>query len=253
VAAPEKLTIETPEQITLEFPLAGIGSRFLAIAFDTVLQAAALVSLVFIGLAAGIFMSVAGARRPQAGGIWLTAVLLFAWFVIYTGYFAIFESVWNGQTPGKRLVGLRVIDVSGRPITVYAALIRNILRILDSIPGIYAVAIISAIVTKRNQRLGDLAAGTLVIHERTEAIAPPSATVETTAARHGAHRLQPGDIVLIEGFLRRRTELDPLVRLESARRIAERMAAKLGIGVVDDEERLLEQLATEYRSADRYR
>jgi len=73
------------------------------------------------------------------------------------------------------------------------------------------------------------------------------------AARHGAHRLQPGDIVLIEGFLRRRGELDPLVRLQSARRIAERMAAKLDIGVVDDEERLLEQLAAEYRSADRYR
>jgi uncharacterized RDD family membrane protein YckC len=249
VPAPENLIIDTPEQIPLELPLANVGSRFLALAFDTLLQTIAAGILVGFGLGARWLMSLAAPAWQN----WITAALVLGVFTIYTAYFAIFESIWNGQTPGKRLVGLRVIDVSGRPITVYAALIRNILRILDSIPGIYAVAIISAIVTKRNQRLGDLAAGTLVIHERTEAIAPPSATVETTAARHGAHRLQPGDIVLIEGFLRRRTELDPLVRLESARRIAERMAAKLGIGVVDDEERLLEQLATEYRSADRYR
>ena len=246
--APENLIIDTPEQIPLELPLANVGSRFLALAFDTLLQTIGAGLFVGVGLGARWLLSLAAPALQN----WITAALVLGVFTIYTAYFAVFESIWNGQTPGKRVVGLRVIDVSGRPITVYAALIRNILRILDSIPGIYAVAIISAIVTKRNQRLGDLAAGTLVIRERTEAIAPPAA-VETTAARHGAHRLQPGDIVLIEGFLRRRGELDPLVRLQSARRIAERMAAKLDIGVVDDEERLLEQLAAEYRSADRYR
>jgi uncharacterized RDD family membrane protein YckC len=248
VAAPENLIIDTPEQIPIELPLANIGSRFLAIAFDTLLQTVA------VGLIVGVAAAIRwfGSSAAPALSNWVTAALTLGTFAIYAAYFAFFESIWNGQTPGKRLVGLRVIDASGRPISVYAALVRNILRIVDSIPGIYAVAIISAIVTRRNQRLGDLAAGTLVIRERAEAIAP-SAPAEASAARHGAHRLASGDIVLIEGFLRRRAELDSWVRLQSARKIAARMASKLELGAIEDEERFLEQLAAEYRSADRYR
>ena len=247
MTAPENLIIDTPEQIALELPLANIGSRFLAIAFDTILQALAVGAIVSVALVVRFLTSFV-----EPIGNWVMAVMTLALFAIYAAYFAFFESVWNGQTPGKRLVGLRVIDSSGRPISVYAALVRNILRIVDSIPGIYAVAIITALVTKRNQRLGDLAAGTLVIRERADALAP-SAPAEAASARHGAHRLTTADIVVIEGFLRRRVELDSWVRLLSARQIAARMAAKLELGPIDDEERFLEELATEYRSASRYR
>ena len=149
-------------------------------------------------------------------------------------------------------MGLRVIDISGRPVTVYAVVIRNLVRIVDQMPGVYAIAIVSVLVTRRQQRLGDLAAGTVVVHERLETAAP-SATALTSASRHGAHRLGPEEIVLIEGFLRRRDELDSWVRLETARRIARRMATTLELGPVEDEERLLEQLAAEYRAAERYR
>jgi uncharacterized RDD family membrane protein YckC len=248
VPAPEKLTIDTPEQIPLEFALAGVGSRFLALAFDTLLQAIAVTMLVIIGV---LLRFVAAASWPAIGP-WVGAGLLLVAFVIYTGYFAVFESIWSGQTPGKRLVGLRVIDVSGRPVTVYAALIRNVLRIVDQIPGIYAVAIITVVVTRRNQRLGDLAAGTVVVHERTEGVAAP-ATAERPSARRGAHRLDPSEVVLIEEFLRRRADLDSWVRLQSAQRIAARMKTKLALESVDDDERLLEELAAEYRSMDRYR
>jgi hypothetical protein len=91
-----------------------------------------------------------------------------------------------------------------------------------------------------------------VVHERSEAIAAPE-TRDRPAARHGAHRLEPSEVILIEEFLRRRADLDPWVRLQSARRIATRMQAKLDLAVVEDEERLLEDLAAEYRAGDRYR
>lgn len=246
--APENLIIDTPEQIALEFPLAGIGSRFLALAFDSVLQLAAIIVLVVMAMTARWLASVS---LPSLGA-WAMAAAIAGIFLVYSAYFAIFESVWMGQTPGKRMVGLRVIDVSGRPVTVYGAIIRNVIRLVDQVPGIYAIAILSVLVTRRQQRLGDLAAGTVVVHERVEPAAPPAGE-PVSATRHGAYKLTPEEIVLIEGFLRRRNDLDSWVRLETARRIARRMATKLELKVVEDDERLLEQLAAEYRSRDRYR
>ena len=247
--APENLIIDTPEQIRLEFALAGVGSRFLALAFDTVLQGAAITVLVGIGLLVRRLAAISVATGGL--GTWAIAALFAAGFIVYSGYFAIFEAVWTGQTPGKRLVGLRVIDVSGRPVSVYAAIIRNAVRIIDQVPGIYAVAILCVLITRRQQRLGDLAAGTVVVHERL-AESAPAAGAMTSAARHGAHRLTAEEIVLIEGFLRRREELDSWVRLDSARRIARRMRDTLELGPSDDEQ-LLEQLAAEYRAVERYR
>lgn len=246
--APEKLTIETPEQIALEFPLAGVGSRFLALAFDTLVQAGMIVALGIVALMVRLVVPPSGLA---AMGPWTFAILLAAGFVVYSAYFAIFESLWAGQTPGKRLVGLRVIDVSGRPMSVYAAIVRNVLRLVDQLPGFYAIAIVSVLVTEWHQRLGDLAAGTVVVHERVERIGdvPRGAA----AVRHGAHRLTVNEIVLIEGFLRRRGELDSLVRLQTARRIAARMTDRLGLDAGEDEERFLEQLAAEYRASGSYR
>jgi uncharacterized RDD family membrane protein YckC len=255
VPAPENLIIDTPEQIRLEFALAGVGSRFLALAFDTLLQGSAIVVLVVTGLIVRRLANGSislGADAPAGLGTWVIAGLVAAGFIIYSGYFAIFEAVWTGQTPGKRLVGLRVIDVSGRPISVYAAILRNAVRIVDQVPGIYGIAILSVLVTRRQQRLGDLAAGTVVVHERLEPAAPAAAAM-TSAVRHGAHRLSVEEIVLIEGFLRRRDDLDSLLRLDSARRIARRMAGTLELGQIEDPERLLEELAAEYRAVERYR
>jgi uncharacterized RDD family membrane protein YckC len=250
VPAPEKLIIDTPEQIALEFPLAGVGSRFLALAFDTVLQAGAIAVLAVCALAArwlaGLTVSTSGL------GTWAIAALLAGAFLIYSGYFAIFESIWAGQTPGKRLVGLRVIEESGRPLTVYGAIIRNLVRIVDQAPAVYAVAILSVLLTRRQQRLGDLAAGTVVVHERI--VAPPlTAAPAPHAAVRGAHRLTPAEVIVIEEFLRRREALDSWVRRQSAERIARRMAARLEITAIDDDEALLEQLAAEYRAVERYR
>jgi uncharacterized RDD family membrane protein YckC len=252
VPAPEKLTIDTPEQIPLEFPLAGVGSRFLALAFDSVLQVAAFVAVLVIAFVAARLASLS-IPVSGASGTWAMAAVIAGGFLIYNGYFAFFESLWSGQTPGKRLVKLRVIDTSGRPLTVYAALLRNLLRIVDQLPGIYAIGILCIVFTRRNQRLGDLAARTVVVHERLES-GVRSATASASPRRHGAHRLTPEEIVVIEGFLRRREDLGAWTRLDTGRKIATRMAARLEIEMTrDGEERLLEELAAEYRSGGSYR
>src|ERR1700751_6042615 len=107
----DKLTIDTPEQTALEFPLAGIGSRFIAIAADTIIQT-------IIGFVLGILALVViptlrlfGSVAPQ----WAIALLIIAFFLIYSAYFAVFEAIWNGQTPGKRYAQLRVMKDDGRP------------------------------------------------------------------------------------------------------------------------------------------
>jgi len=250
VAAPDQLIIETPEQITLEFALAGIGSRFLALAVDTSLQVAGFVTL---GLSALTASWLAAFTVPSIGA-WAFAVLILAGFLIYYGYFAAFESFWSGQTPGKRLVGLRVIADSGRPVTAYQALIRNLLRIVDQLPAIYAIAIVTMMITSRQQRLGDLAAGTVVIHDRP---APQRIAVPVPAQRpqtaHGAHRLTPEEVAVIESFLRRRVDLEPDVRWSTARTIATRIRDRLSLPAGSNDETLLEEVAAEYRTAKRYR
>jgi uncharacterized RDD family membrane protein YckC len=248
VTAPEHLSIDTPEQISLEFPLAGVGSRFLAVAFDTLVQT--VIAILVTIVVAVVGAAVSGFRRSMSP--WVLAFLVLALFVVNAGYFALFETLWRGQTPGKRLVGLRVIDVSGGPVSVYGAILRNLIRIVDQFPGVYAVGIVAALVTSRQQRLGDLAAGTVVVHERIEALAPPTVAAPA-AASTGAHRLTTEDLLLMESFLRRRSDLDPLLRLDTARRIARRMTEKLQIEATDDEERLIERLAAECRSSGRYR
>jgi uncharacterized RDD family membrane protein YckC len=250
VPAPEQLTIETPEHIALEFPLAGVGSRFLAMAFDSLLQGIAVVVLVAVGL---FISALAGTGSSFSGlGLWGLAILFAIGFAIYSGYFAVFESLWMGQTPGKRLVGLRVLDVSGRPVTVHAAIVRNLLRLIDQLPGVYALGILSILVTRRQQRIGDLAAGTVVVHERLDGrVVLPSAA--PAAVRVGAHRLTAEEIAVVEGFLRRRDDLDPWPRRQAAHSIATRLKAKLDAVSSEDDEVLLELIAAEYRAGEAYR
>jgi uncharacterized RDD family membrane protein YckC len=250
--SPDKLTIETPEQIPLEFPLAGIGSRFLALAVDTLIQAG--VGLVLFVAALFIF---AGLKLfSSRAGVWLSALGVLAVFLLQSGYFIFFEALWNGQTPGKRHLHLRVIKDSGRPITVYDAFARNLLRIVDSLPGLYAVGIVSMLLSSQNKRLGDYVAGTVVVHERP---LEQQAEVGWTAAgrEFGSDVLQisPQEFQLIEAFLLRRAQLAEDVRERMAHEIITRLAPKLQIPAEEAlrPEPLLEALATEYRNRARYR
>jgi uncharacterized RDD family membrane protein YckC len=250
LAAPDKLIIDTPEQIALEYTLASAGSRFLAIAVDTAIQLVFLLALVLLLVAARV---VAGTGFVT-WATWVQAAVLLAYFVLMYGYFATFEALWSGQTPGKRLIGLRVISTSGRPITTFDSILRNLLRIVDSIPVIYAVGLVSVFLTARNQRLGDLAAGTVVVHEQGLRHGA-SPTLAVAPVRLGADRLEPREVEAIETFIKRRDDLSMYRRERAAHQLATHLRERLSLAIEQQpsNELLLEELVAEYRSMGRIR
>jgi uncharacterized RDD family membrane protein YckC len=251
----DKLTIETPEQTGLDFAVAGVGSRFLALAFDTMIQfGVALVA----GLGGGMLIKYLSGIYPVAT-IWAGGILILFFFLLYFGYFALFEIFWNGQTPGKRKAGIRVIKDSGRPLTATESIGRNLMRIVDWLPGLYAVGILSAVVTKENQRLGDLIVGSLVVRESSFSDLKPA--WQTAPAPSGpavsllaGGRLSSEEFALIESFLKRRLDLEPTVRHRMADEIVHRLRSKLTLPAENtlSAERILEALTYEHRATSRY-
>jgi uncharacterized RDD family membrane protein YckC len=144
----DELRIDTPEQVALELPIAGIGSRFLAIVVDTLLQGVTyFIATVLLILAASL--APGALRLPPVLAGFLPAILVFIVFCIYWGYFAFFEIVLRGQTPGKRVAGIRVIKDTGRPVDALSAILRNLLRGIDFLPALYAVGRSSSTTRRR--------------------------------------------------------------------------------------------------------
>jgi uncharacterized RDD family membrane protein YckC len=249
----DQLKIDTPEQIALELPLAGIGSRFLAIVIDTLIQGALyfITGIIFalvlpIGLAGFTFL-------PKVMG---PAMEIFIVFTIYWGYFAIFESLWKGQTPGKRVAGIRVIKESGRPINAYEAIGRNFMRAVDVLPGVYGVGLLCMMLNRQSRRLGDFVAGTVVVHEKSSEEVRPTwnAVADTTSATGGLANVTADDLVLVETYLSRRFDLEPEVRLRTAIQIADRIKAKTGMQTqpLQHVDEFLEQAARKMRDGARF-
>ena len=127
-------SIETPELVALEFPLAGIGSRFIAVLIDYLLQFAA-----FIVLLLGMMLFLPSMQKfESASEKWVAALLILVPFLLQWGYFALFEGLWHGQTPGKRVAKIRVIQQGGPAITMFESLSRNLVRAIDFLPSFYA-------------------------------------------------------------------------------------------------------------------
>jgi uncharacterized RDD family membrane protein YckC len=225
----DQVSIETPEHIVLNYELAGIGSRFLAGFVDTLIQT---IVIVLIGVAVSLIGSLEGevARMPIR-----VFIVVAAGALIMIGYFVLFEMIWDGQSPGKRMAGLRVIRTDGTPIAIGDSLIRNILRFVDLIPIAYTVGMAAIFFTKRCQRLGDLAAGTIVVKERArelpvaplplaEAKLPPIAIPAPeeilSILREGLGRLTPQELATMDRFIERRFELDPAARFRLSQQIA---------------------------------
>jgi uncharacterized RDD family membrane protein YckC len=252
----EELTIETPEQTDLEFAVAGIGGRFLALAVDTLIQIC--VGIV-VGIAAAYVLGGIGSTLPAAS-LWAAAILIIFYFLLYFGYFAFFEIIWNGQTPGKRATGIRVIKDTGRPLTPAEAIGRNLMRIVDFLPSLYAVGVVTTLLNKQNKRLGDLLVGSLVVRESSfselkPVWQPAQPTANLTAAPLGAAQLTPEDAALIESFLHRRLDLPPDVRYRMAEQIFRRIQPKLTLPADNSlsVESVLEALSYEHRSTSGYR
>ncbi|HJR07566.1 MAG TPA: RDD family protein [Pyrinomonadaceae bacterium] len=239
IANEETLVIETPERVPLHFALASIGNRFLACAVDHGLQlfVMLLVALVFLWTGYWAQLGSSVSQMPK----WMLAALIILVFVVWSGYFALFEWLWNGQTPGKRMLKLRVIREDGRPVTVWEAAARNLLRTFDMMPfPFYSIGLVSVFLSSRDQRAGDFVAGTVVVRER-EAQAPTFDEVFAAPTSDVALRrafkpvvftgdtlaLSEGEIEVVETFLRRRWELTDAMRQWMAWRVATPILYKL--------------------------
>jgi uncharacterized RDD family membrane protein YckC len=263
----ETLVIETPERVPLHFALASIGNRFLACAVDHLLQVMTM-ALMFIGFSLIGDATNFGDQLKDAPK-WVLAVLILTLFLIFMGYFAFFEWVWNGQTPGKRWLKLRVIREDGRPVTFWEAAVRNLLRIFDIMPfPFYSIGLICVFVSERDQRVGDYVAGSVVVRER-EAEAPSfdqvfAAPVSDSALRRSFRpvpfsgdvlALTGAEIEVVESFLRRRWDLPEMPRQWMAWRVATPIMYKLRPAydpATFTYEGFLEELLHRYRAIHRF-
>lgn len=232
----ETLDINTPENVAFGYQVAGIGSRFLATLTDTVIIIL-LVIAIFIARAV-ILALLDQAEVGEAASTWVVALFGLISFLFYSGYYVLFEMLWNGQTPGKRWTGLRVICRDGTPITLSESLIRNLARLVDFLPAFYGVGIVAMFVDKQSRRLGDLAAGTLVVHDRAPiTIQELSVKRSVNLGMQGltrvsiegfpVERLTNDDLNLIEDFLSRRDQLTHRETL--AIRIINTLHTRLGL------------------------
>jgi len=239
ITSDETLVIETPERVPLHFALASIGNRFIACAIDHAIQIFTLIVIVIIFLFVADVADLS--NKVTSAPKWVIALLIIFVFLLMSGYFAIFEWLWRGQTPGKRWMKLRVIREDGRPISFFEAVVRNLLREFDIMPfPFYSIGLVSVFATDRDQRVGDLVAGTVVVRER-EAEAPAFAEVFASPVSDPALRrsfkpvtftadlngLNEQEISVVESFLRRRWDLKDYPRQWMAWRVAMPILFKL--------------------------
>jgi uncharacterized RDD family membrane protein YckC len=237
----DRLTLDTPEGVQLELTLAGVGSRFASALVDYLIQAVILGALTLV-LGYGIGLD------PSGGGFAL-AIWIVCYFLLFAGYDVAFEVLNAGRTPGKRLNGLRVVRESGAPVTFATSAVRNVLRLIDILPGTYLVGIAAILATGRNQRLGDLAAGTLVVRERRTRPAELriSPSIQAPAA-WDTSAIRQGEIDAVAAFLARRYELTASARVQIARELASRLRPQIGGSVAaESDELFLERLVAAKR------
>lgn len=270
----EEHAIDTPEQVELRFPLAGLGSRFLAVLLDIALQVAANFVLIILIIVAFTATERSGTLNHMSAtaGKWFAAGIILVYFLLFWGYFSLFEAFRNGQTPGKRAMKIRVIKDSGRQITFFEALARNLLRVVDALPGMYLVGAISILLTKQNQRLGDLVADTIVVHERVDDFGgymgvpvsrTSSARLFSTPAAPSPQAgsipadrialLGEDDLHLVDSYLSRALSLPMDTRATLASRLLDGLCRKMAVGVPTEiaPERTLEAISYAMRGQGR--
>ncbi len=256
--------IDTPEQVHLHFPLAGLGSRFLALLVDLAIQFGANMVLVIVVTIAFTATARSGAlnNMSNTAAKWFVAGIILVYFLLFWGYFSLFEALSNGQTPGKKVMKIRVIKDSGRQITFFEALARNLLRVVDALPGFYLVGVISILVSRSNKRLGDLVADTLGVHEQVHEFSgyvqmpslPPQMEATLIPAGMSMDRialLGADDLHLIDNYLARAYSLPGEARARLSSRLLDGICAKMGVPVPTEQspERVLEGVAYQLRAS----
>lgn len=214
----ETLRIETPEGLDLFLPLAGFGPRFLAFFIDMIAVSVAQVVLIGIGIAVAVSSQLGAATAPDEVSL-LMIILLVLFLIVFLFapvlYFMLFESLWSGQSPGKRLAGIRVLRRGGFPVGRREVLLRNVLRIIDMLPSNWIVGVVSFFATQNQQRIGDIAADTVVVREfsgRKPVLSPLAFAGSTADLDLPAHALSPQLAYAIGSYLQRLGELNQPAR-----------------------------------------
>jgi uncharacterized RDD family membrane protein YckC len=221
-----RITLSTPESVELEFTLAGIGSRTLALVVDYLLLTALLIGFwVIWGIVlAGSLSTFVGQNRDGAVGNWLLAIAILGTFAIHSGYFVGFETAWRGQTPGKRVAKIRVIRDNGQPIGLAQASLRSLLRTVDDF---FFIGVFLILLGNKEKRIGDYAAGTLVIREergdrsKTLTISDVAKDLAQKLPQlANLRQLNPDDFAVVREYLQRRSQMTPKAKSELSMRLA---------------------------------
>ncbi len=255
---PYEYLLQSPEKVEIRYEIGGVGSRALAAVMDDLLV------LLIVGTLAAVLALLEDTTQ------WLTSLLgimsiptflagvAFITYLFWFSYYIVFEIVWNGQTPGKRVLGLRVMMLDGTPVTPTAIFVRELVRLVDAFPICifgYNVAGLLAFFNPYGQRLGDMLAGTFVVKERKVALPTLEQLAEVETAQHPMEIYLPEHLELtareyqaLRAFLDRREQLPEQARRERAEELYTYLYRKLGLQVPSTAatEKVLEAIATRY-------
>lgn len=223
--------ISTPENVELHLEMAGLGNRILACFIDTLISYLAIALVIVLAIACAYFFEKMHLPWQQTTmlNIYVVSVAVITIFVILFGYFIYYEAVWQGQTPGKRIMRIRVVDENGAPVKTSSVWIRNLMRNVDV--GIFLIGLLFIMFDKKERRLGDFAGATLVIRERRMEVTTVEATfpeAQSFVPHVDAGRLSPEEYQIVASFLSRRNKLDKGARQLLAKDLKDYLMSKVG-------------------------
>ena len=231
--APARLSntveVETPELVVLSYTIAGVGSRAYAAIIDYTI---CFIAVLAADIGITVFFAKTGGLVRNASASLAISMIVLIQFAVLWGYYVLFEALADGRTPGKRLQRLRVVRDGGYSVTFGASAVRNLMRIVDMQPIVlYGVGMLSVLISKSGKRLGDMAAGTIVVKEdfvRQPAVAEPAGGFSDTLQPPRLHAaLSAAEFDLLERFSQRQRDLDPERRALIAAQLAQRLAPAL--------------------------
>lgn len=245
-----RISLQTPESVELELTLAGIGNRVQALFIDYLIWSAALllVLIVWAIVSSGLLFSL---PNDDVAQLWLGAIAFLFTFVVYVGYFVFFETLWHGQTPGKRFAKIRVVREDGKPAGLSQATLRSLLRPIDDFLFIGALMIVFG---NREKRLGDWAAGTIVVQEERPVAAANFRVSESARLladrllyEADINQLQPDDFAVIRNYLQQRSQMNVQAQSELNSRLAQQLGEIIQFDKVTDPELFLEAVYLAYQ------
>lgn len=228
------IEVVTPERVELNFPIAGLGSRFAAAFIDLIIITLLNILISFLWF---MVLYVISPEEIYAFSIAI-GVLVILRFLATFGYFIYLEYKWNGQTPGKRIMHIRVMRYGGLPVDFASSVIRNLMRIVDILLFSFAIGFLILFLSKLSQRPGDFAAGTIVVRDRSITLADLDHYLKSTSDKQANNIAKPDvrfeklndeDARVIEMFMSRRQQLKISQRREMAEQISNGIREKLGI------------------------